>query len=206
MAIGSIYKLLDKLEMMVLKGIPIPFTPFVVVNHEKIIDVLDKVRACIPNEIQEAHGIIKRSEDIQMEAQRRAENILVEAKEKAERILSESELLKAVHAEADRVRGEVIAEAEAIRKRSMEEAEAIRAKSVAEATAIRDGSDRYAEQLLSNLEKNLSEMHTIVRNAQDHLSRTKVEPPISMNYAPQQQQMADFEDDDDEPVISYKRR
>ena len=83
MTIGSIYKLLDKLEMMILKGIPVPFTPFVIVNHEKVIDVLDKVRACIPGEIQEAHGIIKRSEDIQMEAQRRAENILIEAKEKA---------------------------------------------------------------------------------------------------------------------------
>lgn len=54
MAIGSIYKLLDKLEMMILKGIPIPFTPFVIINHEKIIDTLDKIRACIPNEIQEA--------------------------------------------------------------------------------------------------------------------------------------------------------
>lgn len=203
MAIGSIYKLLDKLEMMVLKGIPIPFTPFVIVNHEKIIDVLDKIRACIPNEIQEAHGIIKRSEDIQMEAQRRAENILIEAKEKAERILSESELLKAVHAEADRVRGEVIAEAEAIRKRSMEEAEAIRSKSVAESTAIREGSDRYAEQILSNLDKHIGDMHAIIRNAQTHLSRTKVDTSISMDYMGQQNIL---DEEDDEPVSSYKRR
>ncbi len=138
MAIGSIYKLLDKLEMMVLKGLPILFTPFVFVNHEKIIDILDKIRACIPSEIQEAHSIIKRSEEIQTEAQRRAENILIEAKEKAERILSESELLKAVHSEAERIRGEVIAEAEGLRKRSMEEAESIRAKALAEAAAIKD--------------------------------------------------------------------
>jgi uncharacterized membrane protein YqiK len=198
MAIGSIYKLLDKLEMMILKGIPIPFTPFVVINHEKIIDVLDKIRACIPSEIQEAHGIIKRSEDIQAEAQRRAENILIEAKEKAERILSESELLKAVHAEADRVRGEVISEAEALRRRSMEEAEAIRAKVIAEASAIREGSDRYAESILSNLDKNLSEMHSVVKNAQNHLSRTKID---SIDYLNQQDIL-----DDEEPVSSSKFR
>ncbi|HBG48543.1 MAG TPA: hypothetical protein DDW90_03360 [Cyanobacteria bacterium UBA9971] len=201
MAIGSIYKLLDKLEMMVLKGIPIPFTPFVIVNHEKIIDVLDKIRACIPSEIQEAHSIIKRSEDIQMEAQRRAENILIEAKEKAERILSESELLKAVHAEADRVRGEVISEAEALRKRSIEESEAIRAKAMAESSAIREGSDRYAESILSNLEKNLSEMHAVVTNAQSHLSRTKTD---SMDYI-NQQSLLD-EDDEEDHVPSYKIR
>ncbi|EKE04252.1 MAG: hypothetical protein ACD_20C00093G0002 [uncultured bacterium] len=199
MAIGSIYKLLDKLEMMVLKGIPIPFTPFVIVNHEKIIDVLDKIRACIPSEIQEAHSIIKRSEDIQMEAQRRAENILIEAKEKAERILSESELLKAVHSEADRVRGEVISEAEALRKRSIEEAEAIRAKSLAESAAIRDGSDRYAESILSNLDANVSEMHSIIKNAQNHLSRTKIE---SMDYTNPQNIM----DDEEEQIPSYKSR
>jgi len=201
MAIGSIYKLLDKLEMMVLKGAPIFFTPFVVVNHEKIIDVLDKIRACIPNEIQEAHSIIKRSEDIQAEAQRRAENILIEAKEKAERILSESELLKAVHAEAERVRGEVIAEAEALKRKSTEEAEAIRAKALAESVAIRDGSDRYAESILQNLDKNIGEMHSIVKNAQSHLSRTKLD---NMDYSTSAQNVDEYEEDDE--LAAYKVR
>ena len=199
MAIGSIYKLLDKLEMMILKGIPIPFTPFVVINHEKIIDVLDKIRACIPSEIQEAHGIIKRSEDIQAEAQRRAENILIEAKEKAERILSESELLKAVHSEAERIRGEVISEVETLRKRSLEEAEAIRAKAIAESNTIKEGSNRYAESILLNLDTNLSEIHSVVKNAQNHLSRTKMD---SFDYANQ----STFMDDEEKQISSYKTR
>lgn len=198
MTIGSIYKLLDKLEMMILKGIPVPFTPFVIVNHEKVIDVLDKIRACIPSEIQEAHGIIKRSEDIQIEAQRRAENILIEAKEKAEKILSESELLKAVHAEAERVRGEVIAEVEDLRQKALAETEAIRGKSIAESTAIREGSDRYAESILASLDKNLGEMQAIVRNAQDHLSRTKVN---SLDFMPKQNNLID---DEEEQMVSYK--
>lgn len=173
MAIGSIYKLLDKLEMMILKGIPVPFTPFVIINHEKIIDVLDKVRACIPNEIQEAHSIIKRSEDIQNEAQRRSENILMEAKEKAERILSESELLKAVQAEAERIKGEVIAEVDYLRKQAVDEAEEIKTEALAESVAVRDGSDKYAESILQNLDNNLSEMYAAVKNAQNHLSLTR---------------------------------
>lgn len=199
MAIGSIYKLLDKLEMMILKGIPMIFTPFVIVNHEKLIEVLDKIRACIPGEIQEAHSIIKRTEDIQLEAQRRAENILIEAKEKAEKILSESELLKAVHAEAERVRAEVIAEAEALRKRAMEEAEAIMSKTQAESTAIRNGSERYAESLLDNLDKNISEVHAIVKNAQSHLSRNRVE---SFEIATD----SSFIDEDDQQLASYRSR
>lgn len=198
MAIGSIYKLLDKLEMMILKGIPIPFTPFVIINHEKIIDILDKIRACIPNEVQEAHSIIKRSEDIQLEAQRRAENMLIEAKEKAERILSESELLKAVHSEAERVRGEVIAEAESLRKRSLEEAEAIRSKANAESSAIREGSDRYAESILATLDKNLSDMQSVIKNAQSHLARSKND---SIDYMSQNDNY-----DEEESLSSYRSR
>lgn len=201
MAIGSIYKLLDKLEMMILKGLPVPFTPFVVINHEKVIDVLDKIRACIPNEIQEAHSIIKRSEDIQNEAQRRAEHILMEAKEKAERILSESELLKAVQSEAERIRGEVISEVETLRRQAMEEADLIRAKATAESNAIRDGSDRYAESVLSSLDKNLCEMHSIVKNAQSHLSRTRTD---SSEYLSNQNIIDD--DEEEETISPYRMR
>ncbi len=175
MSVNSIYKLLDKLEMMILKGAPIPFSPFVMVNHEKIIDILDKVRASIPGEIQEAHSILRKSEEIQIESQRRAEMFLKEAKNEAERILSESELLKAVQSEADRVREEVIAEAESIRAKAQNEAEQVKNSVLAEAVKIREGADVYAERVLSTLDNNLAEMHSIVKNGQQHLERTKAE-------------------------------
>lgn len=173
MSVNSIYKLLDKLEMMILKGAPVPFSPFVMVNHEKIIDILDKVRASIPGEIQEAHGIMRKSEEIQIESQRKAEIFLREAKNEAERILSESELLKAVQAEADKIREEVIAEVEEIRAKAQEEAEQIKANVTEEAYRIKEGADHYAEKVLSTLDNNLSEMHAIVRNGQEHLESAK---------------------------------
>ncbi|HSA06635.1 MAG TPA: hypothetical protein P5556_05615 [Candidatus Gastranaerophilales bacterium] len=175
MSVNSIYKLLDKMEMMILKGAPIPFSPFVMVNHEKIIDILDKIRASIPGEIQEAHSIIRKSEEIQLESQRRAEMFLREAKNEAERILSESELLKAVQAEAYRLKQEVIAEAEAIRTNAREEAEQIKMSVINESVKIREGADKYAENVLSSLDNNLSEMHLIVKNGQQHLENVKAE-------------------------------
>lgn len=189
MSVNSIYKLLDKLEMMILKGAPIPFSPFVMVNHEKIIDILDKIRASIPGEIQEAHSILKKSEEIQIESQRRAEMYLKEAQNEAERILSESELLKAVHSEAERIRKEVLSEAEAIRSKAQEEAEQVKRTILEEAVKIREGADSYAENVLSTLDNNLTEMHSIVKNGQHHLERSKEEAKTAFSQGqPQEEQ------------------
>jgi len=180
MSVNSIYKLLDKLEMMILKGAPIPFSPFVMVNHEKVIDTLDKIRASIPGEIQEAHSILRKSEEIQIESRRKAEMYLNEARNEAERILSESELLKAVQAEADKIREEVLAETEHIRVKARNDAEEIKNLVIDEAVKIREGADAYAENVLSTLDNNLEEMHSIVKNGRQHLENTKAQSIASM--------------------------
>ncbi len=180
MSVNSIYKLLDKLEMMVLKGTPIPFSPFVIINHEKIIDIFDKIRTSIPGEIQEAHSILRKSEEIQVESRKRAEMFLTEAKNEAERVLSESELLKAVQAEADKIRQEVIEEAESIRSKAREEAEQVKRQVLEDAIKIREGADTYAENMLSTLDNKLADMHAIVKNGQQHLERTRAESMAAM--------------------------
>ncbi len=201
MSVNSIYKLLDKLEMMVLKGAPVPFSPFIVVNHEKIIDILDKIRTSIPGEIQEAHSIIRKSEEVQTEARKKAETMLIEAKNHAEKMLSESELLNAVQAEANKIREEVVSEVEMIRHRAREEAEHIRMNSINEAIKIREGADRYAESVLSKLDDDLGEMHEIVKNGKKHLNELREETMAAMT--------ADLHDEEEEEhprqkELSYK--
>lgn len=180
MTTNNVYKLLDKIEMLVIKGYPIPLTPWYVVPHEKIIDVLDKVRTSLPPEIAEANGIIKRRDEIQLESQRRANQMLSEAKAQAELLLSESELLRAVQAEADRIRQQVISEAEYLKKQAREEAEAIRSQALNEAIATREGADQYSEKVLSSLDRDLTDLHTIVRNGQKHLARLKADSIANM--------------------------
>lgn len=180
MTVSNIYKLLDKMEVMILKGLPIPMTHLVVVNHEKITDTVDKIRAAIPGEIQEAQSIIKRRDDIHLDAQKKANQILAEAKHHAELLLCESELLKAVQAEAERIRQQVISDCEIMKKQAQEEAEMMRANSVNECIAIREGADKYAETVLTSLDKDLTELHGIVRNGQKHLAKIKADSIAAM--------------------------
>lgn len=175
MTVSNVYKLLDKIEVLVIKGYPIPLTPWYIVPHEKIIDVLDKIRTSLPSEIAEAASIIKRRDEIHLEAQRRANQMLAEAKAQAEQLLSESELLNAVQSEAERIKQQVTAEVEFMKKQAKEEAELARSQALNEAMATREGADQYAEKVLMTLDSNLTDLHTIVHNGQKHLAKLKAE-------------------------------
>ena len=180
MTVSTIYKLLDKLEIMIEKGLPIPPTPWVIVDRNKIFDVLDRIITSIPAEIQEAHGIIKNRDEIQLDAQRKANQILADAKHQAESLLSESELLKAVQSEAERIRQQVISDCEIMKKQAYEEAESTKSSAINESISIREGADRYAEAVLSNLDQDLTELHNIVRNGQKQLAKIKAESVSTM--------------------------
>lgn len=172
---NTLYKLLDRLESVIMDGIPIPFLPYSVVNQEKLILLLDKIQTVIPDEIQQADQILGRKEEIQAECQRRAQQMLQEAKQQADTMLSESELLKAVQLEAERVRQQVMAELQSLRQQTLEETEAVRRKAYEEAAVVRQSADEYADTVLKTLGKNLEEFQQVARNAQKQLKRTRTE-------------------------------
>lgn len=172
---NTLYKLLDRMENVIMDGIPIPLMPFSIVNQEKLIGLLDKIQTAIPEEVQKADQIIERQEEIQLESQRRAQLMLQEAKLQADHMLSDSELLKAVQIEADKIRQQVMAEMTTLREQTIQEAESVRRQAYEEATAIRQMTDEYAETVLKTLGKNLDEFQVIAKNAQKQLQKVRTE-------------------------------
>lgn len=175
MTVSNIYKLLDKMEMVLLKGMAIPVTPWVVIHQDKVLDVLDKIRASVPGEIQEANIILKRRDEIQMDAHNKAEQILNEANLRAKRLVEDSEILKAVKAEAEKIREEVIDECKKLKKLTQDDCDKIKAQAINEAISIREGSDKYAETVMTRLETDLSELTSIVDTGKSQLSVLKTE-------------------------------
>ena len=76
-------------------------------NTDDIQDILSKIRAILPEEIKTAEMILKRRDDIYMEAQSRADRIISEAQNTAANILSESELIRAVREKAAKIQEQV---------------------------------------------------------------------------------------------------
>ncbi|MBA3992155.1 MAG: hypothetical protein C0469_01420 [Cyanobacteria bacterium DS2.3.42] len=177
----SIYKHLDLLEHLIDDAVGV--YKYKLINADEFLDVLDKARARLPEELKEAGDVLQRRDEILGESQRRSEQIIATARRQAENMLHESELLKAVQAEVERIRKQVVSEVEQMRREALAEAEKIRLEAEEHAAATREGADHYAENVLTridsdlqNLGQRLVESQTIVRNGQRLLGQVKRHP------------------------------
>ncbi len=174
----SIYKHMDLLEHLIDDAAGV--YKFKFINADQFLDVLDKARARLPEELREATEVLEQRDEIIAEAQRRAEQIISMARRQADGMLQESELLKAVQSEVERIRKQVVAEVEQMRREALAEAERIRLEAEQEAQRTKEGADHYAESVLTRIEADLNnlgqvlnESQNIVRNGQRLLGQVK---------------------------------
>ena len=143
--------LIDKLDDLVHNAKPVPLTDQVRVDKEEIYDILDQMRATIPEEIKQARWIVKERQEMLAEAKREAERIVREARERQERLISEEEVTK----QAERAAEEIIEDARA-RERE-----------------IRLGAEDYADEILSTLEVNLQKFLAAVTDSRCRLAERR---------------------------------
>ena len=142
-------------------------------NIDDVQDILSKIRAILPEEIKTAEMILKRRDDIYMEAQSRADRIISEAQNTASNILSESELIRAVREKATKIQEQVKESCEEMKNKAAQEAEDMRRAALKEAIETKEGAQAYAQQVLDNLDRNSAEIHRIVKNGREYLSNQK---------------------------------
>ena len=139
--------LIDKLDDLVHNAKSVPMTDQVRVDKEEIYDILDQMRATIPEEIKQARWIVKERQEMLAEAKKEAERIIKDARERQERLISTEEVMKA----AERAAEDIIDEAQA-RERE-----------------IRLGAEDYADEILNTLEVNLSKFIAAVQRGRERL-------------------------------------
>jgi cell division septum initiation protein DivIVA len=139
--------LIDKLDDLVHNAKPVPLTDQVRVDREEIYDLLDQMRATIPEEIKQARWIVKERQEMLAEAKREAERVVKEARDQQLRLVSEEEITK----QAERAAEEIVEDANA------------------RAREIRLGAEDYADEILNTLEVNLSKFIAAVQRGRDRL-------------------------------------
>jgi len=191
---NGVYDLLKTLEIALEEGFPIIPRKFTVVKTKEIETLIDRIYASLPVEVQEARAFLRRREELQIEAQQKAERIVSEAQKEADRKLSEADFIKALEREGVRIRTQVQQECEEIKRRAMEEADNIRAQATEEAMKTKEGAELYAEQVLTNLEKNLTQQQQIVKNGQVYMEKLRSESfgsyDVPTSYTPERTQNA----------------
>ena len=146
--------LIDKLDDLVHNAKGVPLTDSVRVDKEEIYDILDQMRATIPEEIKQARWIVKERQEMLAEAKREAERIVKEARERQARLVGEQEITKA----AERAAEDIIEDARETERQ------------------IRLGAEDYADEILSTLEVNLQKFLAAVQRGRDRLAGREQEP------------------------------
>jgi pantetheine-phosphate adenylyltransferase len=117
-------------------------------------DLLDQMRATIPEEIKQARWIVKERQEMLAEAKREAERIVKEARDQQQRLVSQEEVTK----QAERGAEEIVEDANA------------------RAREIRLGAEDYADEILNTLEVNLQKFLAAVQRGRDRLAGREQEP------------------------------
>ncbi len=141
--------LIDKLDDLIhnAKRTMLPGSDQVRLDREEIYDILDQMRATIPEEIKQARWIVKERQEMLAEAKREAERILKEARERQDQLISQEEVVKQAERSADAI-------VEDARGRERE---------------IRLGAEDYADEILNTLEVNLSKFIGAVQRGRERL-------------------------------------
>jgi cell division septum initiation protein DivIVA len=158
----DILHLVDRLEQLVNEGRRLPLSNKVMVDEQKIWDLIDQMRISIPEEVKKAKRTNQERDRIIAQAHEEAARMVDLKREEAAALVSEHELTKAAEERAN-----------TIVERARRDAESLRAD-----------ADEYVIQVLTNLATDLERALTEARNGitrvqQDRLTPVQEEPSLA---------------------------
>jgi hypothetical protein len=143
--------LIDKLDDLVRNAKQVPLRSEVRVDKEELGDLLEQLRAAIPEELKEARLIVKERDEMLGAAEREAARILGEAERHQTQLVVEHELT---------------AQAELVTEAIVDDARA-------EEREIRLDAEGYADEILGTFELNLSKFIVAIRRGRERLQRAE---------------------------------
>ena len=150
----DILHLIDRLEEILNDSRPFPFTRNVIVDEDKVLDLIDQMRVAIPEEVKKAQQLLAQRDRILAQAQEEATRTLALAREKGEQLVERDAIVQAAHVRAE----EIIAQAHV------------------DIQDTRHDADEYALGTLTRLEMELERSLTQVRNGIRTLQSEEQQP------------------------------
>ena len=138
----DILHLVDRLEELFNDSRPIPLTHSVIVDEDKILDIIDQMRISIPEEVKKAQQVSAQKDRVMAQAQEEANRTLQLAREKADQLADKDQIAQ----EASRRASQIVDQARM------------------DAENIKSGADQYALESLMILADQLERILGQVRN------------------------------------------
>lgn len=158
----DILQLIDRLEELFNTAKAVPFTHNVVVDEDKMLELIDQMRIAIPDEVKKAQQIVAQRDRVMAQAQEESNRTLQLARDKADQL----------------------AQKDIVTQEAQRRAEQILAQARAEAEGIRAEADNYVLDILMQLQDQIAKMSNQVNNGirvlQDDQMRKAVSAPTNV--------------------------
>lgn len=138
----DILQMIDRLEELLNESRPLPFTHNVIVDEDRMLDLIDQMRVSIPEEVKKAQQILAQRDRLKAQAEEEANRTIARARE----------------------RSEALVERDPIAQQAQVQAEQIIIKARQDADQIRLDADNYVVETLRGLEIEMDRALTQVRN------------------------------------------
>jgi hypothetical protein len=111
----DILHLVDRLEELFNESRPIPLTHSVIVDEDRMLEIIDQMRISIPEEVKNAQQVLAQRDRVLAQAQEEANRTVKIAKDKGDEIISRDAIVDGAQARAEQIIAQARADAEALR-------------------------------------------------------------------------------------------
>ena len=111
----DILQLIDRLEELFNDAKALPFTHNVVVDEDRMLELIDQMRIAVPEEVKKAQQVMAQRDRVMAQAQEEANRTLQIARDKADQLVQKDMIVGEAQRRAEQIVSQARAEAEATR-------------------------------------------------------------------------------------------
>jgi regulator of protease activity HflC (stomatin/prohibitin superfamily) len=111
----DILHLVDRLEELLNQSRPLWFTHNVIVDEDRMLDIIDQMRVAIPEEVKKSQQLLAQRDRLLAQAQEEANRTLAIAREKSDQLIERDAIVQAAQAKADQIIAQTRTEVEKTR-------------------------------------------------------------------------------------------
>jgi cell division septum initiation protein DivIVA len=111
----DILQLIDRLEELFNDAKAVPFTHNVIVDEDRMLELIDQMRISIPEEVKKAQQVVAQRDRVMAQAQEEANRTLEIARQKADQLAQKDMVVQEAQRRAEQILAQARADAEATR-------------------------------------------------------------------------------------------
>ena len=111
----DILQLIDRLEELFNDAKAVPFTHNVIVDEDRMLELIDQMRISIPEEVKKAQQVVAQRDRVMAQAQEEANRTLDIARQKADQLTQKDMIVQEAQRRAELILAQARADAEATR-------------------------------------------------------------------------------------------